>query len=231
MRKASTWMQPSGKGHIMKKTITVKGTGKLSAAPDTIEVSIELSSLDRNYEKAMAKEAEALEKLTAAVCGCGFRAEDLKTSQFYVNTEYDGRPDKNGVYRRFFKGYSCRHSLKLKFALDTERLSNILTAISGCLAEPQLSISFLADNKDSLRDLLLESAAKDAKHKAGILAKASGVKLGDLISIDYNWGELNNYSRTEYAMDRKCLANGARTAFVPEDIELSDSAAFVWEID
>lgn len=215
----------------MKKTITVKGSGKLSAAPDTIEISIELSSLDRSYEKAMAKETAAQEKLTAAICSCGFKKDDIKTSQFCVNTEYEGRTDKNGVYRRFFKGYSCRHSLKLKFTLDTTLLSGVLSAISGSLAEPELSIRFLADNKEQLEDMLLESAARDAKHKADILAKASGVKLGELLSIDYNWGELDVYSRTEYAMDRKSLANGAGTGFVPEDIELSDSAAFVWEID
>ena len=71
--------------------------------------------------------------------------------------------------------------------------------------------------------------------KAEILCRASGVELGQLISIDYNWGELNIISRTSYEME-DCLMSPASMGkccapeIEPDDIDVSDSAAFVWEI-
>lgn len=70
--------------------------------------------------------------------------------------------------------------------------------------------------------------------KAEILTKASGVTLGELVSIDYNWGELHLYSPTRYEMEADCLmkVSAAPTAMdiEPDDIDVSDSVTFVWEI-
>lgn len=81
---------------------------------------------------------------------------------------------------------------------------------------------------------LLQSACANAKAKAEILTKASGVTLGELVSIDYNWGELHLYSPTRYEMDEACMmrASAAPTAMdiEPDDIDVSDSVTFVWEI-
>lgn len=52
--------------------------------------------------------------------------------------------------------------------------------------------------------------------------------------IDYNWGELHLYSPTHYEMDPPCMAraSAAPTAMdiEPDDIDVSDSVTFVWEI-
>ena len=80
----------------------------------------------------------------------------------------------------------------------------------------------------------MKSAAKNAKEKAKILCSASNVKLGDLVSIDYNWGEIDVYSNTDYKVEAKCLMNsGDRLSNIdiqPDDISVSDTATFVWEI-
>lgn len=52
--------------------------------------------------------------------------------------------------------------------------------------------------------------------------------------IDYNWGELHLYSPTHYEIDPPCMAraSAAPTAMdiEPDDIDVSDSVTFVWEI-
>lgn len=52
--------------------------------------------------------------------------------------------------------------------------------------------------------------------------------------IDYNWGELHLYSPTRYEMEADCLMkiSAAPTAMdiEPDDIDVSDSVTFVWEI-
>ena len=46
----------------------------------------------------------------------------------------------------------------------------------------------------SISEELLINATENAKTKAEILCKASGNTLGQLLNIDYNWGELNVFS-------------------------------------
>ena len=178
--------------------------------------------------------AKHLEQLRGALVGIGFTKDDLKTTNFNVGTEYESERDKNGNYKRIFIGYSVTHQLKLEFDFDSQRLSQTLGAIAACIAEPELNVQFTVKDKESVNAALLENACVNAKANAGILAKASGVTLGDLISIDYNWGELHLFSPTQYDMEDACmrLSSAAPTSIEiePDDIDISDSVTFVWEI-
>jgi len=216
-----------------QRTITVRGTGKLNLKPDLIILSLSLGSTDKNYEKAVNKSAEALGKLKNALAGAGFDKDELKTSHFGIDTEYEGYTDKNGQYRNRFKGYRVTHSFKLEFDFDSRRLSDSIGAIASSVAEPELSIRFSVKDKDAAASALLENAAVNAKNKAEILAKASGVSLGELVSIDYNFSSLDPVSPTVYGMDRNCMKMSCAAESIditPEDIDLTDSASFVWEI-
>lgn len=216
----------------MNRIITVKGTGKVSLVPDLTVVSMTLKTVDMEYEKSMQLAADRLEKLRGALVGIGFAEKDLKTTSFNVCTEHESRRDENGNYKTVFTGYACIHGLRVEFDFDNARLAGVLTAVSACIAEPDLNIRFTVRDKDAASDLLLQDAAANARRKAEILAAASGVTLGKLVSIHYNWGDLDAYSRTDVAMDRKCMAmgNGVNMSITPENIDLSDTAAFVWEI-
>ena len=46
-------------------------------------------------------------------------------------------------------------------------------------------------NPARVSEELLINATENARAKAEILCKASGSTLGQLLNIDYNWGELN----------------------------------------
>ena len=218
----------------MNRTITIKGIGKLSLKPDQTVVSLTLKTVHGDYDKAMDEAAKHLEQLRNAITEIGFAKDDLKTTSFDVSTEYENERDKNGNYKRIFIGYRVTHGLKLEFDFDSQRLSKVLGAMAGCIAEPELNVQFTVKDKEAVNAALLESACINAKAKAEILTKASGVTLGELISIDYHWGELKLYSPTRYEMEDACMmrASAAPTAMdiEPDDIDVSDSVTFVWEI-
>ena len=216
------------------RTITIKGTGKLSLKPDYTVISLSLGTLNKNYDKAMETAAMHLDALRSSLSEIGFAKEDLKTTNFNVDTSYDSERDKNGNYRRIFNGYRVRHELKLEFDFDTNMLSKVLGKIAYCIAEPELNVQFTVKDKDSVSEALLKSACKNAKEKAEILAKASDVELGALLSIDYNWGELHLYSPSRYEMDNDCMLKACAAPSMdiePDDIDVSDSVTFVWEIN
>ena len=215
----------------MPRTITIRGEGHVRLSPDTVSVDMVLKTTDKNYDKSMAEAADMLAKLRGAFSGIGFAEDDLKTTGFNVYTEHESVRDKDGNYKSVFAGYSCVHNLRLEFAFDTALLSSVLSAVSGCVADPELNIRFTVKDKKSATDALLADAAADAIRKAGILASASGVSLGKLIGIYYSFGEPEVYSKTNYRMDAKCMATAAGGISInPEDIELDDHATFTWEM-
>lgn len=217
----------------MQRTITVKGIGKASARPDLIVISMSLETRDRQYDEAMNLAAENNQKLTDAFVAIGFKKEDVKTTSFNVRTEYQSVKDRNGNYRQEFIGFLVSHSLKIEFALDVPRLSAVLSAAVACRSNPQIGIAFTVKNATALNEEMLRSATANAKRKAEILCEAAGVSLGGLISIDYNWGELDIRSDTRYSMADECFAAPMEAKSIeiePDDIDVSDTATFVWEI-
>ncbi len=218
----------------MQKTITVKGTGRVLAKPDYVVITMEIESQKMKYNDAMAEEAEKINSLTETLDDTGFEKDDLKTTNFNVRTAYRNVKDSRGDSKRVFDGYVVGHDLKLSFDFDTDRLSEVLTAISACPARPALHIEFTIKDAAAVNEEMLRSATVNARRKAEILCDAAGVELGDLIDINYSWGELDIYSRTKYEDEYECLAapmiGASAVDFTPDDIDLSDTATFVWEI-
>lgn len=215
----------------MERTITVKGTGKVSAKPDLIVVKMELTSRSARYEETMNDAALAVTRLQKAVDQAGFAKSDLKTIDFSIDTDYESYRDEQGNYKSRFQGYVCKQKTKLEFTLDTKQLSAVIEHVSNSLAEPKLSISFTIKDADSIQDELLASAAANARHRAELLAKGAEATLGDLLQIDYTWGEIHLYSPTRLMLgDEMLFSEAAMPELEPDDIDLSDSATFVWEI-
>lgn len=218
----------------MSKTITVKGIGKVSAVPDYVVITMSLEAHENDYEETLELAAKKIEYLNASLVEIGFEKKTVKTTSFNVRTDYERVKDRNGNYKSVFNGYVCSHRLKVEFDFDTKRLAQTLYAISKCLAQPELSIAFTVKDASAVNKELLRSATINAKEKAQILCDASGVELGELLSIDYNWGEMNIVSHTEYMLEEKCMAMPvgglADIDIEPDDIDVSDTATFVWEI-
>ena len=183
----------------------------------------------------MSEAAERIERLQGAAVRVGYRKEDLKTTSFDVQTRYENVKDRQGNYKREFAGYACSYRLKLAFDFDSKQLAKVISAIADCGAQPELSIAFTVKNPARVSEELLINATENAKAKAEILCKVSGSTLGQLLNIDYNWGELNVYSRTSYEVEDciqplMAMSKCSAPEIEPDDIDVSDTVAFTWEI-
>ena len=216
----------------MTRTITVKGVGSFKAKPDYVVISMNIESKNKDYAKAVENANKRINILEQTVSGIGFDKGSVKTTRFGVSAQYENKKDAGGSFKRVFAGYSCSYSLKLGFDFDSGRLAETLTSIAKCEAEPMLNISFTIKDPATANEELLMSAAKNARRKAEILCAASGEELGRLISINYDWSEPNFVSRAMYDAGAECMSmmRNAVPQMEPDDIELSDTAAFVWEI-
>lgn len=214
------------------RTITVKGIGAVSVKPDLIVLRLSMETAEYEYDAAMKAAAEKIDFLNKALEAAGFEKKSAKTADFRVRADYDRLNDGKGNYTSVFMGYKCRHELKIEFDFDTKRLAKALSEISKCIAKPEISIDFTVKDSSAVSGELLKAAAKNAREKAEILCAASGSKLGELLSIDYNWGELHLYSATDYDVEGKCMMLSAADDMdiEPEEIKARDTATFEWAI-
>lgn len=221
----------------MERTITIKGVGKMKVNPDLVILNIIVDSKEKKYSDAVEKAAQKIEKLDNALVLVGIKKDEIKTSNYTVRTNYVFINDKKNQSKRQFDGYTCEHKLKVSFDYDMKTLANVLESISNCFSEPQFDIVFTVKDKDAVNEELLSIAAKNAKKKAEILCEASGAKLGKLATINYNWSDINIFSRPPIRFDDTAelsipkLNATASINIQPDSIDVSDSATFVWEIE
>lgn len=218
----------------MSKTITVKGVGSVSAKPDYVTISMTIETVNTRYDEAMEEAAGRIERLKAAAVCAGYEKDALKTVSFRVETRYDNVRNPHGGFTREFAGYACLYRLKLAFDLDGGQLARVIGAIADSGAKPEVGISFTVKDPAGVSEELLVSATENARAKAEILCRASGNRLGELLSIDYNWGELNIVSPTSYDMGDSVqpmmLSQCAAPEIEPEEIRLTDTVTFVWAL-
>lgn len=215
-----------------ERTIRVKGQGKISVPPDTIEINMVLISVKPTYEEAMNAASKALDDLRNCLKSVGFEKEDIKTTRFAVNTKYENVRDDNGNYKNVFLGYEVTNNLKIEFEQNNIKLGRVLNALSACPSTPEFSILYKIKDDTKAKNLLLWNAIEDAKEKAKIMSQVAGVRLGKILSIDYTPGEIGIY-REMYSVNKglPLMANGAMIDLVPENLELEDSVIIVWKIE
>lgn len=209
----------------MDKTINISGKASLKVHPDQIELEITLQDVAKEYRQAVEKSAVQTNKLKKAIVGCGFKETDLKTTGFRVNAEYSQKNNKSVL-----TGYRFVHETNLIFKLDNDRLDAVINALSQSGVAATFSINYTLHNPDQAKDQLLTQAVADAHQKAEVLAKAAGVKLGEISRIDYDVAE-HDMMRSPFArMNLMETASFSSKAIEPEDIELSDNVTMTWLI-
>ena len=109
----------------MDKTITVTGSGTAYATPDAAVVNGEIVGTVADYSEAVRSSAEALTSIRKSIGEAGFDMDDLKTTNFSVDTVY-----KNGsAGTAEFAGYRYMHGISITTDADGESLGRLLQAL------------------------------------------------------------------------------------------------------
>lgn len=218
----------------MGRNIRVTGKAKLSVRPDTICLAIEAEGVYPDYEKTIKESAEQTKVLRETIEKSGLSGKELKTKHFSIQAEYEGYRDKNNDYKRRFVGYKFEHHTEIQFPNDNEQLGRTLYELSHCPVEVEFTISYTVSNLEDVKNELLKKAVKDCKVKAEILAESAGVKLGDIVNIDYSWGELQITSHPIDQLLAKSMLLESRASYdidvEADDIDVDDTVTIEWEI-
>ena len=214
------------------RTIKVTGKGSVSAKPDTTCLRITFEGVYKDYEETVRQSAEKAKILREAIEKSGLHGEDLKTKDFSIDTEYESYRDHNDDYKRRFIGYKFYHRTEIQFPNDNKILGRILYELSVCSVKVEFSIDYTVKDRDAVKREVIKRAVENSRLKAEIMTTAAGVKLGEVQSIDYSWGEIE--IRTSPVDMLEIGSYKMESSFdidiEPDDIDVNDTVTIIWEI-
>ena len=220
----------------MTRTIKVTGKSNVKASPDYTRINLTISDILMEYDACLAKSVEDMNIIVECIKEFGFERKELKTSNFEINRKTEGYRDKHNDWKYRFIGYEYTENLNFVFKNDNERLGKILYALAHLPIIPEISISYFCSNVETIKNQLLELAIKDAKMKAELLTSASGVKLCEILDIDYSWINVTLESDDMKlcptgALEDCCEGAAYDVDIDPEDISTSDSVRITFRIE
>jgi uncharacterized protein YggE len=167
-------------------SITVTGTGRVSAAPDKAEVSAGVVTEAPRATDAVTANSAAMQKVFAALDAAGIERKHVQTSRFDVSPVYaDGDPQRRTAPT--ITGYRATNQVSVA-VLGTDKVGAVLDALVGAGANELGGISFGIAEPAPLLDAARRDAIADARRKAELYATAAGVQLGRVLHVDETGG-------------------------------------------
>lgn len=158
-------------------TITVSGTGTVTAPPDiavaNIGISVEGTTAKAAQNDASKKSVAVVDYLKKA----GIKEADIKTSGYNIYPQYNYTDGSSRI-----RGYQVTQSLTVKIR-DMDKANTILDGVVAAGANQVNGLSFQIDEPDKLKADARKKAIADANVKANELKKELGVHLGHIVSF------------------------------------------------
>lgn len=214
-----------------QRTISVQGYGEVKVKPDVANINFNLSATNLEFNKAVDELNSKVNSLSKELRKVGVSKDDIHSSNYSINKEVKHNY-KTGD--KTFIGFKVSHSISLQTSADTKSVNKVFDAIIKSLSDVELNLSFGIKNPEKSKDLMLINAIKDAKNKAEVMAEASELELGKIISINYSTAPVNYRGGNNRMMLSKKMSMDSSPVMVedfnPADIKQSTSVDVVWEI-
>jgi uncharacterized protein len=173
---ASTANPPAGP---KPGTATASGSGVVSAAPDQALMTFGVQAQGKNAKIALNSVSTKAAKINAALKRTGVAEKDLQTANVSIYPEY--RESKSGGKPQIV-GYQASLSVTAKVR-DLAALSDVIQAGTVAGATDINGPSFSIADDSPIHAQAIQKAVDNARRVAQAMAKASGKKLGSVISV------------------------------------------------
>jgi len=162
-----------------QRTIRVHAEGQVTAKPDVALVQAGVQVVAKDAGKASADANARMKALLAELKRLGIEDRDVQTSQFRLTAE---RPWENGRQLPI-TSYTAANTVRIKVK-KLEQLPELLGRLPAVGVNDVESVQFGKEELGPVRDEALALAVVAARARAAAVAKAAGVTLGDVLTID-----------------------------------------------
>ena len=157
--------------------VVVTGSGVSSAAPDTANISLGVTTRAEDTTAASIENAAITAQVRAAVSALGIKNSDIQTSHYNCYPEYgnDGK----------IIGYRVSNTLAVTVR-DFQTINKVIDDSLKAGATEVSGLSFSLSDTSKLRGTAIKAAIADAKEKAEIIAASLGKSIIGIQTITEN---------------------------------------------
>lgn len=180
------WAQPAPGDHAERPMhqrggakLSVTGQGSATSLPDLARISVGVSVQADTAAAAMSENATLQQAVIDKLKASGIEDRDIQTSGLNLSPVQDySRDGKPPV----LTGYRAQNMVSLRVR-DLSKLGEVLDSLVSSGANEINGISFELENMSEVEDAARINAIAAAKHRAEVMAQASGHVLGPLVSL------------------------------------------------
>lgn len=214
--------------------ITVEGKSSVKLMPEEISFTVNLSVKDSNYSNCADLAVEKLEKIKALFVENGIEEELIKTSRYSIREIQRHDPQ---LRQMVSDGYEASIPLTIQTKRDYKKNDLIFTIIKENIESSfSLNFSLSDEQRDSVKEKLIDLAVQDARQKAIIIAKSANVELGTITSIQYGEPRMirgfnaNNELMMARALPAMAADSKITDVLSPDEIEMRTEIVMSWQI-
>lgn len=176
---ATTLLTAPARADDFPSSISVSGEANVSVVPDLAQIDAGVANDAKTAKEASDANNAAMGKVLLALKGAGIAEKDYRTSRLSLQPQY-GQNKSTGASPVVGFRASNRVTVKIR---DVTTVAGIIDTLVGAGANDIGNISFEVTQASKLLDDAREQAVADARRKAEIYAKATGVTLGAPLSV------------------------------------------------
>lgn len=195
-------------------TVSVAGSGEVEVAPDQAVLRLSVTATGSDAATVNDQLASGASELRATLSDLGIAEENVQTMHYNVREDRQ-RPEGNGESQ-----YVGEHAFEVRLD-DVDRVGEVLDAAVQGGADDVDGVRYTISEatRDDLRDEAIRAAVSDARDEASVIADASALELGGVLSASTGGTDVRPY-RTEFA---QTAGDAGGTTIDPRDVTVSAS--------
>ena len=163
--------------------LSVSAQAEAKRVPDVATISAGVVTQAADANAAMRANAVQMDKVMAAIKAAGIAERDIQTSGISLNPQYKYVENQEPT----ITGYQANNTVNLKVR-DIGKLGKVLDALVASGANQVNGPSFEVDQPEAAYDEARRAALEKAQARAQMYAKALGLRVRRIVSIDEGGG-------------------------------------------
>lgn len=209
------------------RTVSVSGSGEVALSPDMATFSVSFSNTAETTKEAQELTNNAMQRVYDILENeYGIEGDSIKTTSINLSPRYVWTDGVQSVV-----GQTASQSIDVKL-YDLDKIGPIVDSLSVVSGVEVSSIELgLQDNSEALMHARIK-AIDDARAKAADYAEASGMVVGNPLTISDNSGNYYYANYAPSALMARAVSDesSASAAYYQSDVKVTASVSVVYEM-
>ncbi len=166
----------------VQRTVSVTGSGTVQVQPDMAVIDLGVQTDATTASEAMTQNNTQMQSVMSALQKAGIPNTDIRTTTLQLYPRYQNNNNQTQQSNTVV-GYTATNTVEVTLH-NLNNLGTLLDQVVAAGGNNIQNIRFDVANQQVAMDQARQAAINDAQHKAQQLAQLTGMKLGQVVSIN-----------------------------------------------